>query len=100
MAKVKIKIIEDDTLVSIQVSGLFYKQVKQCMFNMLDSFEKPDEVISKIVDKKELNREEYTLVTLMSIIKEVEDSATKQNLVVDSEVDVPDEEEGEVTSPS
>jgi len=70
------------------------------MFNMLDSFEKPDEVISKIVDKKELNREEYTLVTLMSIIKEVEDSATKQNLVVDSEVDVPDEEEGEVTSPS
>ena len=100
MAIVKIKIIEDDTLVPIQVSGFFYKQVKQCMFNMLAAFENPDEVISKIVDGKELTKEEYTIVTLMSIIKEVETSATNQNLVVDSEVDVPDEEEAEVKDPS
>jgi len=87
--KVKVKGIKLESLVNIEISGAYAARVQSFLI-YYGTFKTTDEV-QKIIEelKTEEPKDEYSfhLLTLLMLIKEIEEKAEKQGLIEDLEID-------------
>jgi hypothetical protein len=87
--KIKINTLKSTVLVPIEISASFYKDCQSCSLALLESFPDPKQVLIDLENKRnlpevKLTPEEYSLLIIMSIIKEVETVAfSNKNLYVE-----------------
>jgi len=95
MAKHKVKVIKEDVILQIDVSGAYYARVYDLMTRLLER--QPDlkqALINIDTEGKELNLSEAVIQTYMMLIKSIEEAAEKNSdkFTTHVEIDVPDEQ--------
>lgn len=95
MAKIKYQTIPLDAIIDIQVSGSFYKRIVEVLTALGNGM--PIEEFKKVLEKLKGNEppaniHELNIHLNMMLIYEIEQQAVKQKKVVDSEIEVSDEE--------
>ena len=93
MAKHKVTGIKKGAVVKIEVGSGFYFRISQLLIEYgTENF--PGEELGKAMehlkDKEPVNNEEYHLLTLLSLVHEIETQAKIQDLLVTEEVEIPD----------
>lgn len=97
MAKITVKEIKDDALVSVQVNKSFYFMVKNALFYLFRESNIPEEqretTLKGLMDKNynDMTHWEQSFYTLTLLLAEIERQAVENNLFSDVEVDLPDE---------
>jgi trehalose/maltose hydrolase-like predicted phosphorylase len=98
MAKITVKELKDDALVSVQVNKSFYFMVKSVLFYLFKVSDNPDnkkeEVLKGLMNKdyKDMTHWEQSFYTLTLLLAEIERQAVENNQFADVEVDVPDDQ--------
>lgn len=101
MAKHEVTGIKKDAIIKIEVGGGFYFRLAQFVtFYTSRTWTAEDlaTTMKKLQDKKPESDEEYHLITLMSLVHEVEERAKEQDMLITEEVDLTDPDTQE-TSP-
>lgn len=87
--KIKYKGVDHESLISIKVSGAYFRRVQNLLFHWMG--QKSPEEITKIVEHLKTNEpsDEYSyhFLTILMLVQEVEKQAGEQNLVKDFEID-------------
>jgi hypothetical protein len=97
MAKITVKEIKDDALVSVQVNKSFYFMVKSVLFYLFKESdvpaEKREEALKDLMNKdyKDMTHWEQSFYTLTLLLAEIEKQAGENDQFADVEVDVPDD---------
>ena len=97
MAKITVKEIKDDALVSVQVNKSFYFMVKSVLFYLFKESdvpaEKREEALKDLMNKdyKDMTHWEQSFYTLTLFLAEIEKQAVENDQFADVEVDVPDD---------
>ena len=94
MAKHKVTGIKKDALIKIEVGGGFYFRLAQLVTFYTSgnwSTEELATTMGELQERDPANDEEYHLITLMSLVHEIEQAASKQDMIITEEVDLPDE---------
>ncbi len=96
MEKIKLKTIQDSAIIDIQVSGAFYKVLRNTCLGLAQ--ESPLEDYRKLLDnfknqKPAENLQDQNMYNLLILLYEIETSAEKQNKTVEEEYELPSEEE-------
>jgi hypothetical protein len=94
MAKVTVKEIKDDAIVSVEMNKSFYFMLKGTLFYLFKNFpdgEGKEEVLSKLMNKpfNDMTHWEQSFYTLTLLLAEIEKQATEKNLFEETEVDAP-----------
>lgn len=92
MEKIKIKTIKDDVIIDIQVSGAFYRVLRNTCLTLSQNM--PLEEFQKLIknfkeEKPAQNINEQNLYNLLILLYEIETSAEKQNKTVEEEIEIP-----------
>lgn len=93
MAKHEVTGIKKDAIIKIEVGGGFYFRLAQFVtFYTARTWaaENLETTLEELQTRKPETDEEYHLITLMSLIHEIEESAKKQDMIITEEVDFPD----------
>lgn len=93
MAKHKITGIKKDAVIKIVVGGGFYFRLAQFITLYTEknwSAEEMAEVMTRLQDSEPKTDEEYNLITLMSLVHDIEEKAKEQDQLITEEVDLPD----------
>jgi hypothetical protein len=97
MAKITVKEIKDDALVSVQVNKSFYFMVKSVLFYLFKESDVPtkkrEEALKDLMNKdyKDMTHWEQSFYTLTLLLAEIEKQAVENDQFADVEVDVPDD---------
>lgn len=90
MEKIKVPTIKNDSIVTIQLSGAFYRSL-QLVLQYLTEEQPPEEVTNFIeklnVESKDLLPWEAACETMMILCSEVEKKAHEQELITEIEID-------------
>lgn len=96
MEKKSVKLVKNDSLVSIQVSGSFYRMVQSVLLYITSL--KPSEELTELIDKinnevssDDFNEWEQAVETLMILCSEIESRAIEQEAVDVVEIEIPNE---------
>jgi len=98
MAKIKVKEIKDDALISVQVNKSFYFMVKNTLFYLFKESntteDKKEEVLKGLMDKEynSMTHWEQSFYTLTLLLAEIERQAVENDQFTDIEVDVPSDQ--------
>jgi chemotaxis regulatin CheY-phosphate phosphatase CheZ len=98
MAKITVKELKDDALVSVQVNKSFYFMVKSALFYLFkvsdDPSSKKEEILEGLMNKdyKDMTHWEQSFYTLTLLLAEIERQAVENDQFADVEVDVPDDQ--------
>ena len=86
----KIKIINPETIIDIKVSGLFYKRIQALLFKVLGEYPEQEQLkaLQRIAKGKLSSEKDSYIETLLSLVKEIETNADKQNKTSEMEKDV------------
>jgi len=78
----KISILPSETILSIQMSGDFYKRLQALLQHLVSDMEIEDimKVYQAAIEDKVTNQLEFHVQTMLYLCKEVEDTCTKNNL--------------------
>jgi hypothetical protein len=90
--------IPKDALINIKISGAFYMNMQQMLYS-LASQKTPEEftaIMHKLKSGTPENEYEFQILTLVSLVMEVERSAKEQNLLVEVELPKPTDESSKV----
>jgi len=90
--KVMLPVIKDDVVITIEVSGGFYKMLKDAVIVLVENLKEPLVSLEKIQSNGQLTLDEYVIRNHMMMIKSIEEAAVENNLTVDEEFEIPDEE--------
>jgi len=90
--KVMLPVIKDDVVLTIEVSGGFYKMLKDAVIVLVENLKEPLVSLEKIQSNGQLTLDEYVIRNHMMMIKSIEEAAVENNLTVDEEFEIPDEE--------
>jgi hypothetical protein len=95
MEKIKVKTIEDSTIIDIQVSGAFYKVLRNTCLGLAQAV--PLDDYRKLLDnfknqKPAQNLDEQNMYNLLMLLYEIETSAEKQNKTTEQEIEIPEED--------
>jgi hypothetical protein len=97
MESKKVEVVKHDAIITIQLSGSFYKNIQAVLLHLAQSRESEDltELIDKIND--EVSSDEYddwerSIETLMILCSEIETKAKEQNAVEFKEVEIKEDE--------
>jgi len=98
MAKHKVKVVKEDVILQIDISGAYYARVYDLMTKLLEK--QPDlkqALINIDTEGTELNISEAVIQTYMMLIKSVEEAAEKNpsKFTKYVEIEVPDEKSTE-----
>ena len=90
MEKIKVPTIKNDSIVTIQLSGAFYRSLQDVLHFITEG--KSEDELNGLVEKlntesKDLNSWEATCETVMVLCAEVEKKAKEQNLITEIEID-------------
>jgi len=85
-------VIKDDVVITIEVSGGFYKMLKDAVIVLVENLKEPLVSLEKIQSNGQLTLDEYVIRNHMMMIKSIEEAAVENNLTVDEEFEIPDEE--------
>jgi hypothetical protein len=96
MAKVTVKEIKDDAIVSVEMNKSFYFMLKSTLFYLFKNSSEPEEkekALAALMKKeyKDMTHWEQSFYTLTLLIAEIEKQATENNLFSDVEVELPDD---------
>jgi hypothetical protein len=77
-----IKVINDEDNIKIEVSGKFYKKLQSTLFFILGSLSEKDQIeaLGNVRSGKITNATENELLTMLSLIQHIENSAEEQKL--------------------
>jgi trehalose/maltose hydrolase-like predicted phosphorylase len=96
MAKVTVKEIKDDAIVSVEMNKSFYFMLKSALFYLFKTSPEPEEkerekVLAGLMKKeyKDMTHWEQSFYTLTLLLAEIEKQATENNLFTEVEVDLP-----------
>ena len=96
MEKIKVPTIKNDSIISIQLSGAFYRSLQQVL-QFLTEQRAPEDITNFIeklnIESKDLNEWESACETVMILCAEVEKKAKEQDLITEIEIDGPSEDE-------
>ncbi len=86
----KISILPDDTILSIEMNGHFYKRLQGLLASMTEGYDMEDvmKIYKAATEDKITSPIEYHIQTMLYLCKAVEDVCTNQNLW--EEVDIKD----------
>ena len=78
----KIKVINDDQIIKVDVSGAFLKKLQSTLFFVLGTLSEKEQILAlgNVQSGKITNSAENELLTLLSLIKDIEDKAQSQGL--------------------
>ena len=92
MEKIKVPTIKNDSIITIQLSGAFYRSL-QHVLQFLTEQREPEDITNFIeklnIQSKDLNPWEAACETVMILCAEVEKQAQEQNLITEIEIDAP-----------
>lgn len=96
MAKVTVKEIKDDALVSVEMNKSFYFMLKNSLFYLFKNSpdaEQKEKALADLMKKeyKDMTHWEQSFYTLTLLLAEIEKQATEKNLFADVEVELPDD---------
>lgn len=97
MAKITVKEIKDDALISVEVNKSFYFMVKSALFYLFKESDRTEEekeaVLKGLMNKNynDMTHWEQSFYTLTLLLAEIERQAVEKDLFNDVEVDLPDE---------
>jgi trehalose/maltose hydrolase-like predicted phosphorylase len=94
MAKVTVKEIKDDAIVSVEMNKSFYFMLKSTLFYLFKTSpesEEKEKALAGLMKKeyKDMTHWEQSFYTLTLLLAEIEKQATENNLFTDVEVDLP-----------
>jgi hypothetical protein len=96
MSKKIIKVIELESIFTIEVSGKFYARIQQMLLGMANQ-KTPEEFMKALesikTDEEAKSEYEYNLHTIMSLVYEMDTQAELQGKIKDHEIDEPDSED-------
>lgn len=98
MAKITVKEIKDDALISIQVNKSFYFMVKSVLFYLFkdsdNTDDKKEELLKGLMNKdyQSMTHWEQSFYTLTLLLAEIERQAVENDQFSDVQVDVPDDQ--------
>ena len=99
MAKHKVTGIKKDAIVKLDIGAGFYFRISQMLIGfgaMHWPGKEIGEVMEHLKDNEPRDENEYHLVTLLSLVHEIEAKAQEQDLIITDEITLPDTPE---TSP-
>lgn len=88
-----VSVINPESIIQLEVSGYYYSRVQAMItwYTQQVSVEELNTQIKNMADKQPLSEFGTHLETMLMLVKEIEEKATKQNLVVTQELpDTPD----------
>ena len=90
MAKQKVTGIKKDAQIKITVSAGFYFRLAQLVVSYTSTWtsEELQELMLKLKDTDPTDEKEYHLVTLVSLVNEIESKAKEQDLLITEELDL------------
>lgn len=97
MAKITVKEIKDDALISVEINKSFYFMVKSALFYLFKESDRTEEereaVLKSLMNKNynDMTHWEQSFYTLTLLLAEIERQAVEKDLFNDVEVDLPDE---------
>jgi hypothetical protein len=96
MAKITVKEIKDDALVSVEMNKSFYFMLKNSLFYLFKNppeAEKKEKILGDLMNKdyKDMTHWEQSFYTLTLLLAEIEKQATEKDLFTDVEVELPDD---------
>lgn len=79
---VKLKVVKEGVLIPIEIGSSFYKNLQDCSITWLNTFKDPKLVLTNIEKAQadpnfKLSLEEYNFLLLMTLVKEIETEAGK-----------------------
>jgi hypothetical protein len=92
LESVTIQVIKPNSLVNIQVSSSFHERLQELLQDQYSRATSEEAALKAVADLASRQPEtpwEFHLVTIISLIYEVEQAAFKQGLTEDKKIDVP-----------
>lgn len=91
MSKIKINIVKKDSLVPIQIHESYYTLVKNTLFVLIDRQTDPKQALINACSDDEMTIDESIIKIFMALIKETEINAKENNLLEETEVEIPEQ---------
>ena len=94
MEKIKVPTIKNDSIITIQLSGSFYRSLQDVLQHLTEQRDPQDitNFIEKLnIESKDLSDWERACETIMILCAEVEKKAQEQDLITEIEIDAPTE---------
>lgn len=99
--KIKVKMVENSSTTTIKVNGSFLQRINNVYFEYIEKIglDAINEILPHLknntladITEPQLKLDAYNVQVLITLIKEIEVSFDKANLVNDVEVDIPSED--------
>ena len=91
MATIKINTVKSDVVVPIGMHSSYFRLVKNTLVVLLDRQTDPKQALVNAVGDTEMTLDESIVKIFMALLKEVEKSATDNDLLEEVDVEIPDE---------